>query len=308
MNPNKIHVAMCVDHGFTMPLAAALASIDHASGQDSVTVHVVHPGILEATRARVMSRLSRIEVSWYTIDDSALGGAYHSDFLTAATNYRLLLGEILPSEITRILYLDADTITHSSLAPAYSTDLNGAVIGAVRDAGGPWAAGRLMWRRLGVSPSSPYFNAGVLLIDLDHWRAEAVGEKCLDFLRREKTRWGDQDALNVILEGRWLELARRWNLQTSDVGDYSFAWAHWPQDIEDALRAPSVVHFTEPNKPWIAGCRHPLVAQWFEALDRTAWSGWRPSRPPERPVISKVLGVLRSIRDSRAQRYARLPE
>jgi lipopolysaccharide biosynthesis glycosyltransferase len=301
---------MCVDHGFTLPLAAALASIDRVSGQDSVLVHVVHPGFSEETRERVTSGLSNIEVSWRLVDEGTIGGAYYTDYLTPASLYRLLLGEILPAEVTRVLYLDADIVALSSLAPAYAVELNGAVVGAVRDAGAPWAAGYrgLAWRQLGVPPSSPNFNSGVLLIDLERWRAEAIGEKCLDLLRRENPRWGDQDALNVILEGRWLELPRRWNLQTADLSDYSLAWAHWPQDIEDALRSPSIIHYTERDKPWNAGSLHPMAAKWFEALDRTAWSGWRPRRPPERPLIRKVLTVLRSIRDRRAQRYSRLPE
>ena len=310
MNSTRIHVAMCVDHGFTLPLAAALASIDQASRQDSVTVHVVHPGFSQAIKTRVTSRLTTVDVSWYAVDDSVLGGAYYSDFLTPASLYRLLLGKILPPEVTRVLYLDADTITLSSLAVAYTMELNGAVIGAVRDAGSPWAAGPSgpAWRLLGLSPSSANLNSGVLLVDLDSWRANSVGEKCLDLLRRENPRWGDQDALNVVLEGRWLELSRRWNLQTADLSDYSLAWAHWPQDIEDALQAPSIVHFTERDKPWNAGSRHPLAEKWFEALDRTAWSGWRPRKPPEYPLTRRIIAVLRSIRDSRAQRRGQLPE
>ncbi len=310
MNSTRIHVAMCVDHGFTLPLAVALASIDHASKQDSVTVHVVHPGFSQAIKTRVTSRLTTVDVSWYAVDNTVLRGAHYSNFLSPASLYRLLLGELLPPELSRILYLDADTITLSSVASVYASELSGAVVGAVRDAGHPWAAVPFgpLWRPLGLSPASAYFNSGVLLIDLNSWRASSVGDKCLDLLRRTNLHFGDQDALNVILEGQWLELSRRWNLQTADVRGYSLAWAHWRQDVEDAIRDPSVIHFTERNKPWNAGSRHPLAEKWFEALDRTAWSGWRPRKAPEYPLTRRIIAVLRSIRDSRAQRRGRLPE
>lgn len=310
MNLSKIHVAMCVDRGFTLPLAAALSSIDRASARDSVTVHVIHPGFSEESMKRVTSRLSHIQLSWHHVDDKTLRGVYYSDFLTAASLYRLLLGEILPPEVGRVLYLDADTITVSSLSTLYSMDLNGAVIGAVRDAGLPWAsvARGKACRRLGALPTSPNLNSGMLLINLDLWRAESIGKKCLDLLRSEKLLWGDQDALNVVLQDRWLELPRRWNLQTADLSEYSLARAHWPEDVEDALRAPSIIHFTERDKPWAAGCRHPLTGKWFEALDRTDWSGWRPRKPWMRPVAQAIISVLRSLRDGRALWQTRLPE
>jgi lipopolysaccharide biosynthesis glycosyltransferase len=307
MSSMTIQVAACVDRGFTVPLAAALASLDEASGEDSVVVHVLHPGLSETIRDRVTAGLSAIDVEWHTVDDRAVAGAFYSTRLTSASLYRLLLGRLLPADVTRVLYLDADVVVRSSLAPVYASDLKGHVVGAVRDAGSPWAASSYGpdWRQLGLAPESAYFNSGVLLIDLERWREETVGERCLQLLRSGNPRWGDQDALNVVLQGRWIELERRWNLQTADIGDYSVAWAHWASDIEAANNDPAVIHYTEHDKPWIGGSQHPLAAEWFQALDQTAWAGWRPRPPLEFRLGSRLWGALRY---RYLQRRNRLPE
>ena len=49
-----------------------------------------------------------------------------------------------------------------------------------------------------MKSSAKYFNSGVMLINLDYWRANNVKEKVIDFISRkpEVIRFADQDGLN----------------------------------------------------------------------------------------------------------------
>lgn len=279
MADERIHVAMCVDFDYILPLAVALSSLDGASGSGGVTVHVLHPGLDEVVQERIADPLSTIEISWIAVDEQMVHGAHYSTFLSRGSLYRLLLGDLLPPDVHRVLYLDADTLIVDSLRSVYGTNLEGRVVGAVRDSSAPWAAGPLgpPWRELGLEPSSPYFNSGVLLIDVGRWRTESVGQKCLDLLRRVSPRWGDQDALNVVFNEQWHELPRRYNLQTPDLTGDTPAWALWRADVEAAISMPAIIHYTGRDKPWDYGTAHPRAVEWLEWLDRTAWSGWRPA-------------------------------
>ncbi|GAA4760047.1 glycosyltransferase family 8 protein [Citricoccus nitrophenolicus] len=277
---NTVHVALCIDADFILPLAACLASLDAVSDDRPVEVHVVHPGLDGAVRERITRRLVNLSVQWIRVRETAVAGAHHSAFLSTASLYRLLLGEVLPKSLRRVLYLDADTIVASSIAPLYDRPLDHeAVVGAVPDAQSPWAAGPLgpPWQELGLDPSSGYFNSGVLLIDLERWRRDRTGLRCLELLRRLKPAWGDQDGLNTVLEGRWHQLPRRWNVQSADVRGSSIAWALWTSEIRDAVSRPGIMHYTEGDKPWLAATLHPESARWLRSLDRTAWAGWRPA-------------------------------
>ena len=78
------------------------------------------------------------------------GPNYHSAW-TYMSLMRLALPEILPEEY-RALYLDVDTIVTGDLGPLFSASLGGCPVGGVREPS----------RSRGV----PYYNAGVLLMDL----------------------------------------------------------------------------------------------------------------------------------------------
>lgn len=304
-----VHVALCIDVDFALPLAACLASLDAVSVSRPVEVHVVHPGLDTALRDRITRRLLHLTVHWIRVSDGAVAGAHHSVFLSSASLYRLLLGELLPPDLRRVIYLDADTIVEGSLAPLYDLPLNdGAVLGAVPDAQSPWAAGPLgpTWQELGMDPSSDYFNSGVLLIDLEGWRRDRTGHRCLDLLRRLSPTWGDQDGLNAVLENRWHHLPRRWNVQSADIRGSSLAWALWTREIRDAVSHPGIVHYTEGDKPWLVTTQHPESARWFRSLNRTDWAGWRPSetrRPIWHVAARSVASFVRARMDQPATQF-----
>lgn len=303
------HLVMSVDHGFTLPLAVALSSVNAARGGLPLTVHVLHPGLSESVQNRICAPLVGLDVSWILVDRSELNGAHYSDFLSDASLFRLLLGDLLPEGLERVLYIDADTLVTGNVGDLFAIDLEGQVLGAVRDAISPWAAGAwgADWRNLGLDPSSPYFNSGVLLIDLVRWRDDKVGAHSLDLLRQAKPQWGDQDALNVVLESHWMELPREWNVQTGDYTGQSPAWALWRSEVEAAVANPSIVHFTGRDKPWDWGTEHPAADQWFAWLDKTAWAGWRPTEPQVGRVESQLRKAMRGYRRLRSRSDQQFP-
>jgi lipopolysaccharide biosynthesis glycosyltransferase len=306
---SQVNVVMCVDRGFTLPLAVALASMHANNPVGSLVVHILHSDIPAETKERIAAPLRGTTISWVDIDRHSLAGVHHSDFLSDATLYRLLLSELLSVETRRVLYIDADIISVGPLAELFELDLKGHVLGAVRDANAPWAAGPAgaAWRELGMDPSSPYFNAGVLLIDTPRWRRDRVGEQSLELLRREKPRWGDQDALNKVIEGRWLELPRRWNLQTGELTGNGPAWALWRDEVESAVADPSIIHFTGRDKPWQWGTSHPRADEWYRWLDRTHWAEWRPIAPKSGRVETLLRVAARRYRAARSNAREQLP-
>lgn len=307
---SRVHVALCADRDFAMPLAVALTSLA-SSAVLPTTVHVVHSGFDATARRRVLASVPDLEVEWHEIDRSVLEGVHNTDGLTDAALFRLTLGETLPAEVRRVLYLDADVLVTRDLGDLHAHDLGGTTIGAVRDAFSPWAAGTYgsQWRELGLRPTSPYFNSGVLVIDLNRWRATGAGAACLDVLRRTDPRWGDQDALNAVFEDAWTELPRRWNVQTPDLEHDSFSWVLATDEIAAAVADPAVIHFTSRRKPWVPGSAHPAADRWFEVLDRTSWRGWRPAAPvhERRGLEAVAVRSWRRLQRWRATRRDRLP-
>jgi lipopolysaccharide biosynthesis glycosyltransferase len=290
-----MQITLAADAQFAMPLAVTLASLARSQDNERVEVTVLHDDLSEATIARIEAGLGgALALRWHRVDPAQVAGAHYSTFLTRASLFRLLLPQLLP-DLDRVLYLDCDIVVADSLRPLWETNLGDALLGAVRDAGSPFPAGPLGtdWRGLELDPATPYFNTGVLLIPLAEWRRQEVSERALALLRRRQPRWGDQDGLNAIVGGRWVELPRRWNLQSPDVLGSGLAWALWREDVEDALRDPAVIHYTDRDKPWTAGCEHPLAQHWYGALEASSWSGWRPRRPRRR--LARIAAGARAL-------------
>ena len=124
-----------------------------------------------------------------------------NDRFPIETYFRLLALFILPENIERILWLDADMIIKSDITRFYRTDMGNTSIAVMKDQGSAIIIDECH-ERLHLQDDSVYFNAGVILFNLDkirkHWSKEALCEWMnkiqyrLDYL--------DQDILNLIFE------------------------------------------------------------------------------------------------------------
>jgi lipopolysaccharide biosynthesis glycosyltransferase len=157
-------------------------------------------------------------------------------------------------------------------------NLGGRTLGAVRSRVSPFAAspgGVRVWFELGMPGAAPYFNAGVLVMDLERWRAGDVTTRLTDFLvRYGDTTWlSDQEALNAVLWNDWQPLDRCWNYITHVVESFLPAPEQEPDD-------PGIVHFAGRSKPWVFGTMPMYAEEWYRVLASTPWQGFVPGRPP----------------------------
>lgn len=152
------------------------------------------------------------------------------------------------------------------------------------------------------APREPYFNAGVLLLDLAQVRAGLPDLRTVA-LERSSSRYADQDALNAQFSQRWSPLPLKWNAQ----GLGTYAEMRSPQrmglDVKSMTDDAAIVHFTGPvhptmnavlndwgqpytAKPWgYAGSPgHPYAGKWWDTLGNTAWSSWRTGSEREAQV------------------------
>jgi lipopolysaccharide biosynthesis glycosyltransferase len=159
-----------------------------------------------------------------------------SEHVSHSTYLRLILPDVVPRDEERAIYLDSDLLVQRDLAELWDIPLDGAVVLAAQDVGFPYldaekalpnygackpylAGARPIanYVELGLAPEAPYFNGGVMVMDLATWRAEGLTEKmlrCLHDHREHAIHW-DQYALNVVLSGRWRRLDLCWNAATA---------------------------------------------------------------------------------------------
>lgn len=243
-------------------------------------VHVLHHDITAESQRRIASLAGErpFEIAFHRLDPgefSAYPAMAH--YLSIETYFRLRAHRIL-SGLDRILYLDADTICRADLGPLWETDLGGRLLGAIAD---PLVDGPPNLKFYGlIGSATPYFNAGVLLLDLAAMRRENIEDRFARIGRQYGALmpYADQDLLNVACGGRVAWLPLRYNVQSHYFyrPDNLARLRRYFPDIEPefrtALADPAILHFTGREKPWHITSRHPM-AEAYRAVERA--SPWR---------------------------------
>lgn len=294
-----IHALLALDRRCVWGCAVTLAStLRHCDDEARVHFHIVGHGLAGADREALRETVERhrqcASLRFMEFDPSPFLGLQRSSAITRTAYARLALGTMLPEHVSRCIYLDCDLVVQRDIADLWDTDLHSFVLGAVDN--GLWDDPRAYQRRLGLAHPS-YFNSGVLLVDVDRWRAERVGTRALEFAQKagDLLILHDQDALNGALDGAWQPLDEGWNLWVVHPS------LHWDSD--------AVFHFMGCPKPWHADYTGPFADKFYWHLDRTPFGGARPWNPMglgsvagrlrrKIPYIPSALRMLRSKRRS----------
>jgi lipopolysaccharide biosynthesis glycosyltransferase len=264
-------IVMACDEAYAMPLATALRSIADANrhGQ-SLEAYILVNDFSEDTRAKVLKSIPQgsISLHWIPIDMAAFENFVADRHVSKMTYARLLIPSMLPRSVSRALYIDVDTLILDDLSELWESELEGALVGAVLDD----LDQRIRFDSPGLE-SVPrvrnYFNAGILLIDLDRWRSEKIAEKALAYLAgNPRTMFWDQDALNVVCDGRWKRLDGKWNFQDLagrlDGNEVEFASL--------STERVAIAHFASNLKPWLAWVLSPNADFYDSFRSRTCFA------------------------------------
>lgn len=270
-----IDVLMAVDDTYTEPATVTVLSLARATSAQ-VRLHLIDSGLRPDGRQKMETMLSPfVDLTIYPSPDRLtleLSPGYN-DYLSSACMNRLHVGQLLPAELDRVLYLDADVLVLEDPIELWSADLGRNCVGAVRDGGWPsrrtlvTSEGQVEERYDGAAAPG-YFNSGVMLIDLPRWRGEAIYDKCLRLHEAvgNALRAPDQDILNMVLQSAWTPLPSRWNvliMRLKDPEVHKDAPEKWRDFV--ASQAPGrereewarylakrrgIIHYSGRRKPW----------------------------------------------------------
>lgn len=316
-----VHLLLCANHSYLPHAAVAAVSAAEATRAVPLHVHLFtcdadadRDGLLRTT----LRSYPHVRLEVHVVDRGQIAGLGGNGHVTSDAFLRFLAADILPPDVTRVVYIDSDVVVLRDLRELAAADLGGKPVGAVEDI--DWRSvspdGRLS--ALGLGPDERYANSGVLVMDLDAWRREGLHRAIFEYARRagEGLVYVDQDALNVVLRNRIAFLDRRWNVQAMMYG--GALRRMMPAVVaacRDALLNPGIIHFTTSEKPWTfrASVRRKRLYYRFRA--KTAWRSHQPplshwSHRLEHDVTRVLLGfgvdicalhaVARRLRSRRA--------
>jgi lipopolysaccharide biosynthesis glycosyltransferase len=243
-----IHVALNFTDSYWALAYTVMRSICLSSQlRREIGFHLIH-GALRPDHAATLETITAEFGARLTHYDPAENSDFRAviDHLPATARFpaivygRLLLDRLLPAEVERVIYLDCDVMVRRPIEELFDIDLAGHPIGAVAD---PYHDGIKLGRdiRTKASPfdsAAPYFNSGVLLIDRAGLARADIPGRIAEFAATGVLAklYYDQDVLNLIFAGDWLELPWRYNLML-------------PRKTHEGLGA-AILHYTGHRRPW----------------------------------------------------------
>jgi lipopolysaccharide biosynthesis glycosyltransferase len=292
----ELHVACATEGDYVGHSAAMLHSLLVSTTDASVHVHYLHGPDFAPTDARLMAEMVEANggaISFLSVPDDLCRGLPTEGFTGKATWYRVLVPQLF-GDLDRLLFLDLDLIVIESLRALWETDLKGNYVAAVTNVLPRHYADLLAAAGFEVTS---YFNAGVLLMDLERMRQDGCMEAMVDYgvLHADSLVLRDQDALNAVLGRRRLALPPRWNCMNSF---FVYPWSadvFDPDELEAAKRSPAIRHFEGPgtNKPWHYLCEQDSRELYAQHRRQTPWPRFRPEGRTPKSVLVRLRRQLR---------------
>lgn len=239
-----IPIFFAIDDGYIPFIAVALQSlIENASKDYNYLIKILHTNVQKEHMEQIKIFESEnvsiefVDLSYYI--EKVQDKLYTRDYYTNTTYFRLFLPELYP-QFDKVLYLDSDVILVGDISKLYNTDLGTNLVAAAPDDIIQYNKVFQDYAELvvGVAKYQNYFNAGVLLMNLDQLRKFKFQEKFLYLLEKVKFSVAqDQDYLNRLCKGRTTLVSHDWNVMPY-VNDETK-----PEDIK-------LIHYNFAYKPW----------------------------------------------------------
>jgi len=176
--------------------------------------------------------------------------------LSEAAYYRLFIPSLLP-EYEKIIYLDIDIIVTGDIAELYDLELGDCYLAAIPDIRFNADANLRHYAEiiLGLPKTQPYFNSGILVINLRQCRKDKMEKKFLNLLSTLKfIQYHDQCILNAACFEKTLLLDYGWNFQL-----FNLSYLIDPASLRGDIK---IVHFLA-DKPW-RHPNHPNAQLWWK--------------------------------------------
>ena len=303
-----IHIAFGINDAYAPYISVTIKSIVENNRGNDIRIHVLTDRISNSNQRRLADAVegcksAKLEI--HTVDDSFLNGL-KTGVWTIYTWYRVLLPSILPIEVKKVLYLDADTLVTTDLRELFSVDMTEKSIAATVDI---QSFDKRAFERCGYEQHKQYICTGVLLMNLEYWRKNGLAETLVDWANSnsERIMFPDQDAINYVCRDTKIILPLRFGILNAFFENDVFYTERYSSQLRDCIEHPGIIHYAGCY-PWIKifathpmnemymkynkMLRHSVVIEWIPRkwlyVKVLLWQLLHPSRKSKNITLDDV--------------------
>lgn len=286
-----MNILYTLNDKFIPQVAASICSVcENNKHLDKINFFIISNGITDINKAKLTEFIKGYNRKITIKELGDINQYFDFEFDTTGWNsiviVRLILDKFLPDDIEKILYLDGDTIVRGSLKELWNTNIEKDVLAASIEP----TVDKKRKNELGLQ-KYPYYNSGVLLINLKKWREQGISSKIVEFYRLNNERMfaPDQDAINCYLKEQICTISPKYNFYNIFYNyTYSFLCKlmkpveYISKELyQDAVKEPIIIHYLGEERPWRKGNQHRYRDDYIKYLLITPWKetkgeeGWK---------------------------------
>lgn len=274
ISSEEINIVFAIDDNYARHCAGAIKSIlDNSNEKQKFKFFIVCDEYFSDEKKSLLSNYENqnIKIEYLPVDRADFSFyPLNREHISIATYYRLALHKILPKDVSKVIYLDSDLVVVDNICKLWNIDFEGNYL-----AGSPDEGGVLQIRRLGLPLSHNYINAGICVmniekmrkLNLEHLYAETL-YKNYDLITLQ-----DQDILNIAFVNKIKRLHCRWNVQSRFYKQNELEYAYSYEELKEAALQPSIIHYSDKEKPWQPVSRH-LLKYYYKYYQDLLDDGW----------------------------------
>lgn len=277
----EVHICYAADEHYAPYLKVSLnALLSNRNRELTYDIVILCQKVSKDTKSDLLSlfdKESDVSIRFFEVEGDELLHKYKTtSYLTVASLFRLLILSEMFSKFDRVLYLDTDTICETDISKLFYEDMEGQPIAAVEETGFrqlsfskkavfidgkyPYNVDNYRTDALNMKHPEMYFNAGVLLFDVNRCRETVSFANALELLQEKQYFFNDQDVLNMLFDGKVHMLGIEWNYQNGAIALVNKRPNLYRNLYADVLKIePFIIHYVSFRKPWnedVALCEH----------------------------------------------------
>ncbi len=277
---DKVHIAFGVDANFVRPMGVMITSLLINNPDENIVFHIFGNSIHEedVNRLQTLAKEYKTTIHLYHIDKTVFDSLPTTSRCSHAIYNRFLLCSVLHGVADRVLYLDADMICIGKIRELIDMELGNHIAAVVQEEETLFIRKQIEKLKL---KHGKYFNAGVLCIDINKWNEQDVSNQAVQLLFENYERFNlmDQDALNVILDGKVRFISAKWDFM-----------CNLEKKIKEIPGDTILIHYTSREKPWHSWCINPLAATFTNYARESLWRDVPLDEIPRSYKEMKMLG------------------
>ncbi|MDD4353625.1 MAG: glycosyltransferase family 8 protein [Candidatus Nanoarchaeia archaeon] len=260
---DTINILVSSNDNFIVFLTVMLKSLFmHHKTKEKIRVFIMDSGISKKNKGLMAESLKEYNADFIFIN-IAPNLIYDLKQFNVAY-YRLIMDKIIPINIKKIIYLDCDLLISKDISKLWKINIGKNIIGAVNDFFiKKIKDGIINFKDFNLDPKKEYFNTGLMLINMNSWRKNKIGDKCIQITLENKVflKCWDQYSLNIVLYNKWKKINSLWNYNANFF-----------------TKKPYIIHYCSPKgKPLDIDYSGYFKSEFFSYLNKTEFKNLKPS-------------------------------